>query len=76
MILKNLNKRTVIIFGTLTNFCCGTTARQAYERGFRVVFSSDLTATNDPEMQEAELKVLRKGFAKVLGSKEIIESIK
>lgn len=37
-ILKNLRKDTVIICGTLTNFCCGTTARQAYERGFKVIF--------------------------------------
>jgi nicotinamidase-related amidase len=42
-ILKNLEKDTVIICGTLTNFCCGTTARQAYERGFKVVFGSDVT---------------------------------
>ena len=74
-ILKNLGKDTVIICGTLTNFCCGTTARQAYERSFKVVFGSDLTATDAPEMQEPELKVLRKGFAKVLTLEEIIESL-
>ncbi len=72
-ILKNLKKDTVIICGTLTNYCCGTTARQAYERGFYVVFGSDITSTDDPEMQEPELKVLRKGFAKVLACDEIIK---
>lgn len=71
-ILKNLERDTVIISGTLTNFCCGTTARQAYERGFKVVFGSDINATELPEMHEAELKVLRRGFAKVLSSEEII----
>ena len=75
-ILKNLGKGTVIICGTLTNFCCGTTARQAYERGFKVVFGSDVTATDDPEMQEPELKVLRKGFAKVLSLDEIFNEFK
>jgi nicotinamidase-related amidase len=74
-ILKNLGKDTVIICGTLTNYCCGTTARQAYERGFYVVFGSDVTATDDPEMQEPELKVLRKGFAKVMTCEEIINSL-
>jgi len=64
-ILKNLARDTIIISGTLTNFCCGTTARQGYERGFHVVFGSDITATDDPEMHEAELRVLRKGFARV-----------
>jgi nicotinamidase-related amidase len=74
-ILKNLEKDTVIICGTQTNFCCGTTARQAYERGFKVVFGSDVTATDDPAMQEPELKVLRKGFARVLSSAEIIREL-
>jgi nicotinamidase-related amidase len=64
-ILHNLDRDTVVICGTLTNFCCGVTARQAYERGFKVVFGSDVTATDDPASQEAELQVLRKGFARV-----------
>lgn len=71
-ILTNLGRNTVIICGTLTNFCCGTTARQAYERGFRVLFGSDVTATDDPSRQEAELAVLRKGFARVLTCDEIL----
>ena len=74
-ILKNMGKDTVIISGTVTNFCCGATARQAYERSFKVIFGSDVTSTDDPEMQEPELKVLRKGFAKVLTSDEIIEAL-
>jgi len=74
-IFKNLGKDTVIICGTLTNYCCGTTARQAYERSFKVVFGSDVTSTDDPDMQEPELKVLRKGFARVLSADEIIEML-
>ena len=74
-ILKNLGRDTVIICGTLTNFCCGTTARQAYERGFKVIVGSDVTATDDPELQEAELKTLRKGFAMVMTSAEIIKKL-
>jgi nicotinamidase-related amidase len=70
-ILKNMGKDTVIICGTLTNLCCGTTARQAYERSFKVVFGSDVTSTDAPEMQEPELKVLRKGFARVLTADQI-----
>jgi len=72
-ILKNLEKDTVLICGTLTNYCCGATARQAYERSFNVVFGSDVTSTDDPEMQEPELKMLRKGFARVLSLDEMIK---
>ena len=47
-----------------------------YERGFKVIFGSDVTTTDDPTMQEPELKVLRKGFAKVLTSAQIVEQLK
>jgi len=70
-ILKNMQKDTVIICGTMTNYCCGTTARQAYERSFKVVFGSDVTSTDDFNIQETELKTLRRGFAKVLTADEI-----
>jgi nicotinamidase-related amidase len=71
-ILKNLGRDTILICGTLTNYCCGMTARQGYERSFKVVVGSDVCATDDPAMQESELKVLRRGFAKVLTAEEIL----
>src|SRR5690606_41634780 len=51
------------------------TARQGYERGFKVMVGSDVCATDDPTMQEPELKVLRKGFARVLSAEEIIAEL-
>ncbi|GAA3260379.1 cysteine hydrolase family protein [Nonomuraea helvata] len=74
-ILRNLGRDTVIVSGTLTNYCCGTTARQAYERGYRVVFGADVTATDDESRQEPELAVLRKGFALVLDAEEITDRL-
>ncbi|MFX1504801.1 MAG: cysteine hydrolase family protein [Promethearchaeota archaeon] len=74
-ILRNLGKDTIIVCGTLTNYCCSMTARQGYERGFKVVLGSDVTSTNDPTMHEAELKVLRAGFARVLSLNDILEEI-
>ncbi|MGH4028650.1 cysteine hydrolase family protein [Actinomycetota bacterium Odt1-20B] len=70
-ILRNLGRDTVVVTGTLTNYCCGTTARQAYERGYHVVVGSDVTATDDESRQEPELAVLRKGFARVATADEI-----
>lgn len=70
--LRNLGIESVVITGTLTNLCCGTTARQAYERGYQVVFASDATATNSPALHEAELQTLRYGFARVCSAAEII----
>lgn len=74
-ILKNLRRGTVLISGTLTNLCCGITARQAYERGFHVVFGSDVNATNDAAVQEAELRTLRYGIARVMPTAEIMGHI-
>jgi nicotinamidase-related amidase len=75
-ILRNLERDTIIVIGTLTNFCCGATARQGYERGFHVVVCSDLTATDDPDMQQPELDVLRKGFARVMTAEEISSALR
>jgi nicotinamidase-related amidase len=74
-ILKNLGKNTVIICGCLTNVCCSTTARQAFERSFRVIFGSDINATDNRDIHEAELKTLKRCFARVLTSKEIIDEL-
>ncbi|UYP44245.1 Peroxyureidoacrylate/ureidoacrylate amidohydrolase RutB [Candidatus Lokiarchaeum ossiferum] len=74
-ILRNLDKDTVIISGTLTNFCCDTTARQAYARSFKVIFGSDITGADDPDLQEPELRIMRKGFARVMSAEEIIKSL-
>lgn len=71
-ILRNLGRDTVIVTGCITTYCCSMTARQAYERGFNVVFGSDLTGIDDPELMDHELMVLRKGFARVLRCDEIM----
>ncbi len=71
-ILRQMGKDTVIICGTLTNCCCGTTARQAYERSYYVIFGSDITSTYDSEMQKAELDILRFAFARVMTAEEIM----
>jgi len=74
--LKNLKIDTVIICGTMTNYCCSTTAREAHAHGYKVVFGSDVNATDDAEIQQAELKTLRRGFALVLTKAQIEEALK
>ena len=74
-ILKRLGVETVVLAGTLTDCCVGTTARQAYERGFGAVVASDATATSLPEMHEAELKILRRAFARVLDVDGILSEL-
>jgi len=76
LVLRNLAVETVIICGTMTNFCCGATARSAFMLGYNVVFGSDINATDLPEMQEAEIKTLRRGFAQIRTADEIIARLK
>jgi len=75
-VLKNLKVDTVIICGTMTNYCCGTTAREAHGHGYKVVFGSDINSTDDQDLQTAELKTLRRGFALVLTMAQIQEALK
>jgi nicotinamidase-related amidase len=45
LLLRSKNIDTVIISGISTSVCCETTAREAAVRDFRVIFTSDGTAT-------------------------------
>jgi nicotinamidase-related amidase len=74
-ILQNLGRDTVLLCGTLTNYCVGATARQAYERGLYAVVVGDCCASDDPELHEAELRVLRKGFARVVESAALLDEL-
>lgn len=67
---------TVIITGCMTNYCCGATARDAFFRSYKVIFGSDLTATDSAELHEAELKTLRRGYARVIPFKDILRELK
>jgi len=61
--LREQGKSEVIITGVVTNLCCETTARDAFNRGFRVFFSTDATATANEDFHESTLKNLAYGFA-------------
>lgn len=74
-ILKRLGVDTLVLAGTLTDCCVGTTARQAYERGFAAVVVSDATATSVPEMHDAELAILRRAFARVMTVDEVVDEL-
>jgi nicotinamidase-related amidase len=76
LVLKSLGVTTVAICGTMSNFCCGATARQAFWHGYKVIFGSDVTSTTDPKLHEAELRTLRRGFARVMSGGEIAAAVR
>jgi nicotinamidase-related amidase len=75
-VLRDRGVRTVIICGTLTNFCCESTARTAYFLGYHVVFGTDVNATDSALAHEATLRTMRRGFARVMPGAEIERILK
>jgi ureidoacrylate peracid hydrolase len=72
---------TVIISGVATNICCDTTAREASQHDFRVVFLSDGTATKEmngvsaEELQKSTLASLGMVFAQIATINQVVDGI-
>lgn len=81
LILRKRGIDTIIISGVATNVCCETSAREAAVRDFRVIFTSDGTATSAmgglsaEELQKATCATLGFLFAQVLTVDETIRKI-
>jgi nicotinamidase-related amidase len=75
LVLRSLDISTLVISGTMTNYCCGATAREAFWHGYKVVFGSDINSTDDPQLHDAELQTLRRGFARIMNSDEILDAL-
>jgi ureidoacrylate peracid hydrolase len=79
-VLRNLKGRnsidTVIICGTMTNASCESTARDAFERDYKVIFASDMTSARTDEFQNMTLKNVRYLLGgRVMTSDEIINTL-
>ena len=75
-VLRDRGVRTVIVCGTLTNFCCEATARGAFSLHYNVVFGSDVTATQSALAHEATLRTMRYGYARVLDHQTILRVLR
>jgi nicotinamidase-related amidase len=75
-VLRHRGVKTLIVCGTLTNFCCESTARTAYFLGYHVVFGSDVNATDSALAHEATIRTMRRGFARVLSGEQITDALK
>ena len=74
-ILRRLDVTTLVICGTVTNICCGTTAREAFAYGYKVIFGSDVNSSDDQQQHDAEVKTLRRAFARIMTAAEIEAAI-
>ena len=74
-LLRSLGLDTLIITGVTTNCCCESTARSAFERNYRVAFTSDATAAFEERLHLATLGSIRELFGRVLLVDELIEEL-
>jgi ureidoacrylate peracid hydrolase len=63
----------VIISGTLTNCCCESTARDAMQLNYRVLFIADANAALSDEAHAATLGSMALAFADLYSTDEIVD---
>jgi nicotinamidase-related amidase len=64
---------TIILAGVLTDMCVASSARDAFESGYRVLVCSDGVAANEPLLHAMTLRTLARGYADVRPSDELAE---
>ncbi len=66
----------LLIGGTVTNFCCETTGRDAMMLDYRAVMVSDCNAARFPEDHSAGLTTFFQSFGDVYTADEVVEVLK
>jgi len=72
-ILQDRGIDTLIVTGTLTNCCCESTARDAMQFNYRVIFVSDANAALTDAEHNATLNNMCALFADVMSAAEVID---
>lgn len=73
--LRCLRVTDLVITGVMTNLCCETTTRDAFNKDFRVQFVCDATATGHEEFHIATLKNLAYGFAPIVTTDNVLQQL-
>ncbi|OGL42987.1 MAG: hypothetical protein A2161_04710 [Candidatus Schekmanbacteria bacterium RBG_13_48_7] len=73
--LRKLKISSIIVSGVMTNLCCETTAREAFQSGYQVFFLADATNTVNEDLHICTLKNLAFGFAHIVDTHTLIENM-
>ena len=74
-ILRARKIDTLIITGTLTNCCCESTARDAMQMNYKIIFVADANAALTDEEHLATLSSMTAIFADVMPTAMVVETI-
>lgn len=66
---------TLVVTGTLTNVCCESTARDAMQMDYRVLFVADATAALTDEIHNATLANVDAHFGRVVTTEEVLAAL-
>ncbi|MBC6404021.1 MAG: cysteine hydrolase [Hyphomonadaceae bacterium] len=75
-LLQEKDIENLLIGGTVTNFCCETTGRDAMMLDYRAVMISDCCAARFPEDHSAGLTTFFQSFGDVYTSGEVVDVLK
>ncbi|MFC1919261.1 cysteine hydrolase family protein [Chloroflexota bacterium] len=73
--LRNLNITSLAVTGVATPFCVDTTARDAADKGFKVVIVDDACATHTQPMHDAALLAFSMVYGRVLSTDEVLSEL-
>ncbi|MFB6451332.1 cysteine hydrolase family protein [Bradyrhizobium tunisiense] len=74
-VLRERKLDTVVVSGVLTNCCCESTARDAMQLNYKVVFVEDANAALTNAAHNATLDNMAALFADVVSTGELVESL-
>ncbi|MCJ1247665.1 hypothetical protein MMC30_004880 [Trapelia coarctata] len=75
-ILREKGVERVVVCGVMTDCCCDTTARAAFNRGFETWLVEDACGSANERQHEAGLRAFGYAFGEVLKTKEVLGRVK
>lgn len=75
-LLKEKEVERVVVCGVMTDCCCDTTARSAFNRGYETWLLEDACGIANKKQHEAGLRGFGYAFGEVLGTAEILKRVK
>ena len=75
-VLQERGIDTLIITGTLTNCCCESTARDAMQMNYKIIFVADANAALTDAAHNATLENMLMLFADVMTTREVIDTVR
>lgn len=71
-VLESVNVKRVVVCGVMTDCCCDTTARAAFNRGYETWLVSDACGSANRNQHEAGLRGFGFAFGEVLTTEDVV----